>query len=393
MNLWVCKLGGGLLGYAAFPGGAANVDGVVITYTAFGNTGTAAAPFDKGRTATHEIGHWLDLRHIWGDDCPSGDQCAGSDSVADTPNQECSNAGCPTFPKISCANDPDGDLFMNYMDYTDDACMFMFTSGQSVRMDAALDGARLPIQTSDAFDKSCPLDLIFCIDTTGSMWDDIAAVKVAATDIVNNIAAKVTDYRIALVDFRDCPVSPCGESSDYIYNVRIGWSNAPAAIVAAINTLGTNGGHDWPESVFAALVKAIKTEGLGGDWRQGVAKAIILIGDAPPHDPDCCTGETSADVVAAALAGDLASIFTIVIGEDTAAAAYFATLAAETGGKAFTAATAGDVVDAILEAINAALEDCTNGIDDDGDGLIDCADPDCEIDNDGGWILCLTVWK
>ena len=85
LNLWVCKLGGGLLGYAAFPGGAANVDGVVCTYTAFGDIGTATAPFHKGRTATHEIGHWLDLRHIWGDDCPSGDQCAGSDLVADTP--------------------------------------------------------------------------------------------------------------------------------------------------------------------------------------------------------------------------------------------------------------------------------------------------------------------
>ena len=67
LNIWVCQLSGGLLGYAQFPGGAAATDGVVCTHTGFGTTGTAAAPFDKGRTTTHEIGHWLNLRHIWGD--------------------------------------------------------------------------------------------------------------------------------------------------------------------------------------------------------------------------------------------------------------------------------------------------------------------------------------
>ncbi len=149
LNLWVCNLGGGLLGYAQFPGGPANTDGVVIAYDAFGDTGTSAPPFNKGRTATHEVGHWLNLRHIWGDDCPSADQCAGSDLVDDTPNQECPNGGCPTFPNVSCGNGPNGDMFMNYMDYTDDACMFMFTGGQSARMDAALDGPRLALQTSD----------------------------------------------------------------------------------------------------------------------------------------------------------------------------------------------------------------------------------------------------
>jgi len=67
LNLWVCNLGGGLLGYAQFPGGPASTDGVVIGYTCFGRTGTAQAPFNKGRTGTHEVGHWLNLRHIWGD--------------------------------------------------------------------------------------------------------------------------------------------------------------------------------------------------------------------------------------------------------------------------------------------------------------------------------------
>lgn len=139
LNVWVCKLEGGLLGYAQFPGGPPETDGVVVTYTGFGTGGTAKAPFDGGRTATHEVGHWLNLRHIWGDDDTG---CNGSDFVADTPNCAGPNVGSPTFPTVSCQNGPDGDLFMNYMDYVNDAAMFMFTAGQAFRMQAALDTAR-----------------------------------------------------------------------------------------------------------------------------------------------------------------------------------------------------------------------------------------------------------
>ena len=81
LNIWVCNLGDGLLGYAQFPGGPAKTDGVVILYTAFGTKGAAKAPFNKGRTATHEVGHFLNLRHIWGD----RNDCTGNDLVADTP--------------------------------------------------------------------------------------------------------------------------------------------------------------------------------------------------------------------------------------------------------------------------------------------------------------------
>ena len=144
LNLWVCPLDGGLLGYAQFPGGPPETDGVVITHTAFGTLGTAAEPFDLGRTATHEVGHWLNLRHIWGDD---GDGCSGSDFVADTPNQGSENTGRPTFPRISCDNGPNGDLFMNYMDYTDDVAMFLFTTGQVARMQACLDTDRQSFPT------------------------------------------------------------------------------------------------------------------------------------------------------------------------------------------------------------------------------------------------------
>jgi hypothetical protein len=138
LNMWVCPLGGGLLGYAQFPGGPAATDGVVVNYRAFGTMGTAQAPFDKGRTTTHEIGHYLNLRHIWGDT----PDCSGSDQVADTPNCAGPNFGTPAWPVITCNNGPNGDMFMNYMDYVDDAAMFMFTAQQVLRMRAALENAR-----------------------------------------------------------------------------------------------------------------------------------------------------------------------------------------------------------------------------------------------------------
>jgi hypothetical protein len=141
LNLWVCSLGGGLLGYAQFPGGPAATDGVVILNKAFGTKGTAAAPFNLGRTAVHEVGHWLNLRHIWGDT----EDCTGTDFVADTPNAQHPNYNKPTFPHISCSNGPSGDMFMNYMDYVDDDSMVMFTAGQVARMQAALDAARSTI--------------------------------------------------------------------------------------------------------------------------------------------------------------------------------------------------------------------------------------------------------
>jgi hypothetical protein len=138
MNLWVCALSGGLLGYAQFPGGPVATDGVVINYRAFGTTGTAKAPFNKGRTATHEVGHYLNLRHIWGDT----PDCSGSDMVADTPNCAGPNYGAPRFPVVTCNNGPNGDMFMNYMDYVDDTVMVMFTTQQVLRMRTALETAR-----------------------------------------------------------------------------------------------------------------------------------------------------------------------------------------------------------------------------------------------------------
>jgi hypothetical protein len=129
LNMWSCNLSGGTLGYAQFPGGSPATDGVVMDDNAFGVT-VAGAPYNKGRTATHEVGHWLNLRHIW------GDATCGNDLVSDTPLHTGANFGCPAAGiTSSCAGTP-VMMTMNYMDYTDDLCMYMFTAGQKTRMNA-----------------------------------------------------------------------------------------------------------------------------------------------------------------------------------------------------------------------------------------------------------------
>ncbi|HEV8434586.1 MAG TPA: zinc metalloprotease [Thermoanaerobaculia bacterium] len=150
LNIWTCNLAGGLLGYAQFPGGPATTDGVVIRYSAFGSGGSTDAPFDLGRTTTHEVGHWLNLRHIWGDVIG----CGGDDYVDDTPPAESPNYGAPTFPHVTCNNGPNGDMFMNFMDYVDDDVMCFFTVGQVARMQAVFAGPRSSFATPPATARS-----------------------------------------------------------------------------------------------------------------------------------------------------------------------------------------------------------------------------------------------
>jgi len=130
LNLWSCAIGGGILGYAQFPGGASATDGVVIDSKYFGLSGSANAPFNLGRTGTHEVGHWMNLRHIW------GDATCGSDLVSDTPTHNTANYGVPAYPHYSTCSGTPVEMTMNYMDYTDDNGMYMFSNGQKSRMAA-----------------------------------------------------------------------------------------------------------------------------------------------------------------------------------------------------------------------------------------------------------------
>ena len=130
LNLWSCAIGGGILGYAQFPGGSSATDGVVIDSKYFGLSGSANAPFNLGRTGTHEVGHWMNLRHIW------GDATCGSDLVSDTPTHNTANYGVPAYPHYSTCSGTPVEMTMNYMDYTDDNGMYMFSNGQKSRMAA-----------------------------------------------------------------------------------------------------------------------------------------------------------------------------------------------------------------------------------------------------------------
>ncbi len=140
LNIWVCKIGANatadVLGYAFGPGvGTVNKDGIVMDYRAFGSIGTAVSPYNKGRTCTHEVGHYLNLSHIWGDQ--SG--CSTDDEVSDTPEQDVNTNNCPNGEVTdNCQTSSPGIMYGNYMDYTHDACMNIFTLGQKARIQASL---------------------------------------------------------------------------------------------------------------------------------------------------------------------------------------------------------------------------------------------------------------
>lgn len=156
MNIWVCNFPanfptwGGTIGIGFFPWlviSYPQYDGIVVDYQAFGTIGTASPPVNLGRNTTHEVGHYLGLKHVWGDE----NACVGSDSCADTPNQTISSSGIPTFPFTdACSPIYPGVMFNNYMDYSDDASKNMLTFFQFIRTDVAIrnGGIRASLATS-----------------------------------------------------------------------------------------------------------------------------------------------------------------------------------------------------------------------------------------------------
>lgn len=210
-------------------------------------------------------------------------------------------------------------------------------------------------------DPSGPcVDIVFLIDTTGSMWDDIDNVKSSSEDIVNTLDTAEYNYRVAVANYKDYPIYPYGNPTDYVYKLDLPFKNKDnkADIIGAINRLSASGGADWQESVYSALVNALsdnnKDIGLSGNygWRKGATKAIILMGDAPPHDPEpWIGGHKFDDVTYWSSKIDPVKVYSIVVGRDRTTYNKFSSISEATGGKVYESPTASEVVDSIIEAI------------------------------------------
>jgi hypothetical protein len=179
LNIWVGNMRK-VLGYSSVPGGAAEKDGVVITASAFGTINTAA-PYNLGRTATHEVGHWFGLKHIW------GDAACGDDGINDTPSQSGYTTGCPTGFRSSCNNGSLGDMYMNFMDFTNDVCLNLFTEGQKTAMRSLFNtgGPRASLLTSKGLNspwlEESPLPVEEIITNKFSFYPNPATDKVTVT--------------------------------------------------------------------------------------------------------------------------------------------------------------------------------------------------------------------
>ena len=196
LNIWVVPdyTDGGfaLLGHATFPAGSTlsglsapfgslTSDGVVIWYRACGRVGNLDPTYDEGRTATHEVGHWLGLRHTW------GDSNCGNDYCTDTPTQQTANFGCTSFPHVTCSNGPNGDMFMNYMDYTDDPCMFMFTANQKARMQTVMSNSPMRVALSQSTTCNPPVVAAPVANFSASSTTITAGGTINFTDLSTNI--------------------------------------------------------------------------------------------------------------------------------------------------------------------------------------------------------------
>lgn len=251
LNIWVCVLSNGVLGYAQFPGGSASTDGVVIDYRYFGTTGTATAPYNKGRTATHEVGHYLNLRHIW------GDATCGSDLVNDTPVHNAANYGCPAVNhKSTCTRTP-VEMTMNYMDYTDDACMYMLTNDQKTRMRAVLaaGGARVSLLTSQGCAPPTPGS---CSTPSGLATSNIGTTTATASWTAVSGATYVFEIKAAsattwtTTSVTGTSVSISGLTPSTLYNTRVKavctGGESGYSIQVDFTTLGTSTCTDVYES-------------------------------------------------------------------------------------------------------------------------------------------------
>ncbi len=260
LNIWVTNMGGGLIGFAQFPVSplpgleiASNnrlTDGVTIHYRAFGSSDAGSFDLDsrynKGRTTTHELGHFFGLRHISGDD----NSCTGTDYVDDTPAQIGNTTGCPAHPKNSCA-DPGNDMFQNYLDYSNDVCMNIFTQGQVDRMEIVIENSprRVSLLTSPGLLPPAPVanDLGIREILTPTI-SECSGVSTPLLDVVNYGNNTITSARVIIkkdgigIETKDfvLNLSPLDQITLAFSNQNLGSANYSFSA----EILLTNGGPD-----------------------------------------------------------------------------------------------------------------------------------------------------
>jgi len=261
-NVWVTDCAGsvGLLGYATFPigtglvgitgTGTGTTDGVWNYAASLGSNsifpgGTYAAPYNKGRTLVHEAGHWLGLRHI------NGDASCATDYCADTPTQSALNGGCPAFPKISCSNGPNGEMHMNFMDYTDDACMYMFTNDQRTRIQTAMANGTYRNMLTTSAATLCTLTAT--APTANFSTASTACVGSAITTTNNSTGIPTPTY-----SWSAAPTSVTFTPNSTTSNPSITFGNTGTYVITlvATNSLGTN---SYTQAVTVSSCAAVCT--------------------------------------------------------------------------------------------------------------------------------------
>ncbi|MDI9396149.1 MAG: peptidoglycan DD-metalloendopeptidase family protein [Euryarchaeota archaeon] len=373
------------------------------------------SPDDKEEWELHNIGPFSVTDGIFRIDPNPGDYWIESQPLAVNAN----NYNAIMINMASNAPDGVGAIYFKTSDsdsYTDDKKVeftvnadgkfreYSISMGENLNWKGTITGIRIDPSndgTSDnkdvGFDYirffnnelslNTPLDIIFVIDTTGSMSDDIDAVKSSASEIVEAIDLKTNNYRVAVVDYRDYPNSPYGEPGlDYLYNLDLSFSNNKDTIVNSINSLSLGHGMDWEESVYSALVKAMIDDNkdlMNADnygWRNGANKAIILMGDAPAHNPEPWEGGYSLEDVSYWSKNiDPVIVYSIVIGSDSTTHQSFSEISEVTGGKVYTSPSASEIVDTIIKVIGDIGETTNSGVSVSVDPTINVANPEGSV--------------
>ncbi|MBK6985613.1 MAG: zinc metalloprotease [Bacteroidetes bacterium] len=244
VNIWVCDLGSSLLGYGEFPTGSlSNTWGLVLNYRYTGSGGSAQAPFNLGRTGTHEFGHCFNLFHIWGDD---GGSCSGSDQCADTPNQASEHYGPFAQGSIqtdACSPSSPGTMWMNYMDYTDDNSMYMFTAGQVARMEAVVNTAPWNILASS---NGCTP--VTALDA--SISSIIAPVN-GSSNCNNSVTPKITLNNAGSTTITSATIL---YRMDALATQTLNWTGSLASATSTVLTLNNYTGLSNAAHTFSATV-------------------------------------------------------------------------------------------------------------------------------------------